>query len=80
MKSFYSILKLSPNIATEDSITINLLLFNDEKFRTYFSSSKKRLTNKLLDDKNLNLKFIIQQILEKCEELNKDKKDSQFFL
>lgn len=79
MKSFYSILKLSPNIATEDSIAIGLLLFDGEKFKTYFSSSKKRLGVKLINDENLNLKFIIQQIIEKCDELNNDKNDSQFF-
>lgn len=79
MKSFYSILKLSPNIATEDSIAIGLLLFDGENFRTYFSSNKKRLANKLLDDKNLSLNFIIEQIVEKCDELNNDKRDLQFF-
>lgn len=79
MKSFYSILKLSPNIATEDSIAIGLLLFDGEKFRTYFSSSKKRLAIKLLDDKNLSLKFFIKQIIEKCDDLNSDKKELQIF-
>lgn len=79
MKSFYSILKLSPNIATEDSIAIGLLLFDGENFRTYISSGKKRLANKLLDDKNLSLNYIINQIIEKCDELNNDKKDLQFF-
>src|SRR5690554_3195369 len=79
MKSFYSILKLSPNIATEDSIAIGLLLFDGENFRTYISSGKKRLANKLLDNKNLSLNFIIGQIIEKCDELNNDKKDIQFF-
>lgn len=79
MKNFYSILKLSPNIATEDSIAIGLLLFDGRNFKTYFSSSKKRLANKLLDDKNLNLEFIIEQIIKKCDELNKDKEDSQLF-
>lgn len=79
MKSFYSILKLSPNIATEDSIAIGLLLFDGENFRTYFSSSKKRLAIKLLDDKNLNLKFFIKQIIEKCDDLNSDKKELQIF-
>src|SRR5690554_6512094 len=78
MKSFYSILKLSPNIATEDSIAIGLLLFDGENFRTYISPGKKRLANKLLDDKNLSLNFIIGQIIEKCDELNNDKKDLQF--
>lgn len=79
MKSFYSILKLSPNIATEDSIAIGLLLFDGENFRTYFSSSKKRLAIKLLDDKNLSLKFFIKQIIEKCDDLNSDKKELQIF-
>lgn len=79
MKSFYSILKLSPNIATEDSIAIGMLLFDGANFRTYFSSHKKRIANNLLDDKNVNIDFIINQIKEKCIRLNTDKKDLQFF-
>ncbi|AFL79699.1 hypothetical protein Aeqsu_0172 [Aequorivita sublithincola DSM 14238] len=79
MKSFYSILKLSPNIATEDSVAIGMLLFDGEKFRYYFSDNKKRLANTLLDNKNVNVNFIINQIIEKCESINADKEELKIF-
>jgi len=79
MRSFYSILKLSPNIATEDSVAIGMLLFDGEKFRYYFSEKKKRLANNLLDDKNVNINFIVNQIIEKCHAINLDKEELKFF-
>lgn len=79
MKSFYSILKLSPNIATDDSVAIGMLLFDGEKFRYYFSDKKKRLANNLLDDKNVNLNFIVNQVIEKCNSINSDKEELKFF-
>lgn len=79
MKSFYSILKLSPNIATEDSVAIGMLLFDGEKFRYYFSDKKKRLANNLLDDKNVNFNFIVSQVIEKCNSINSDKEELKFF-
>ena len=79
MKSFYSILKFSPNIATQDSIAIGMLLFDGDKFRYYFSDKKKRVAYNLLNDKNVNLNFIIDQIIEKCDSINDDKEELQLF-
>jgi hypothetical protein len=79
MKNFYSLLKLSPNIATEDSVAIGMLLFDGEKFRYYFSDKKKRLANKLLDDKNVNLNFIVNQVIEKCNSINSVKEEIKLF-
>jgi hypothetical protein len=79
MKNFYSILKLSPNIATGDSVAIGLLLFDGVKFRYYFSDKKKRVANSLLDDKNIHINFIINQIIEKCNSINLDKEELKIF-
>ncbi|MAN58341.1 MAG: hypothetical protein CMC08_00720 [Flavobacteriaceae bacterium] len=79
MKNFYSILKLSPNIATQDSVAIGMLLFDGFKFRCYFSEKKKRLASNLLDNKNINLNFIVNQIIEKCNSINSDKEELKFF-
>ncbi len=79
MKSFYSILKLSPNIATEDSVAIGMLLFDGEKFRYFFSDKKKRLANKLLDDKSVNVNFIVNQIIDKCNTINFDNEELKLF-
>lgn len=79
MKSFYSILKLSPNVATADSVAIGMLLFDGEKFRYYFSDKRKRLANHLMDDKAININFIVNQIIEKCNAINLDQKELKFF-
>jgi len=79
MKKFYSILKLSPNIATQDSVAIGILLYDGKKFRYHFSERKRKLAKNLLNDKNVNLKFIVNQIIEKCDTINLDKKELQCF-
>lgn len=79
MNSFYSILKLSPNIATEDSVAIGMLLFDGEKFRYYFSDKKKRMANNMIHDKTVNINFIVNQIIEKCNFINLDQKELKFF-
>ena len=79
MKNFYSILKLSPNIATQDSVAIGILLFDGEKFRYYFSDKKKRIANNLLDDKEVNVNFIVNQIIDNCNTINSDKEKLQIF-
>lgn len=76
MKNFYSILKLSTNIATSDSLGIGVILFNGNQFRYYFSDKKKNFANKLLNS-NVNIDFLLKQIAAKCEEFNEDKKSNK---
>lgn len=79
MKSFYTILKLSSNIATDDSIAIGILMFNGEKFRYYFSDKKKGFAKRLLDNKNVNVNFLIDQIIDKCDAINSDNEELKLF-
>lgn len=79
MKNFYSIIKLSPNIATQDSVAIGILLFDGQKLRSFFSEKKKRIASNLIDDKHLNLNFIVSQIIEKCNSINLDKEKLKLF-
>lgn len=79
MKNFYTILKLSPNIATEDSVAIGVLLFDGVKISCFFSDKKRRLANNLFNDKNVNLNFIVGQIIEKCNSVNLDKNELKLF-
>lgn len=69
MKSFYSILKFSPNIVTEDSLAIGIILFNKGSFHSFFSDKKKRIAQNLLNDKDSDLHFLMNQIKEKCEDI-----------
>lgn len=79
MKSFYSIVKLSPNIATEDSVALGVLFFDGTKFHYFFSNSKKRFAKSLFSHKNVDLKFIIHQIQERCDLINADQEENKVF-
>lgn len=79
MKSFYSILKLSPNIATQDSVALGLILFDGQKFRYYISDNKLKLAKKLTDDQTLDLKFMVNQIIENLSNVNSDKEEEKLF-
>lgn len=72
MKNFYSIVRISTNIATSDTLAIGVILFNGDEFRYYFSAKKKNTAARLLKS-NVNIDFLIKQISSKCEEFNKDK-------
>ncbi|MXV38917.1 DUF3037 domain-containing protein [Flavobacteriaceae bacterium Ap0902] len=79
MRSFYSIIKLSPNIATEDSIAIGMLLYDGEKFLYFFSDKKEKLAKKLLTNVEVNLDFILNQIRNKLDYINNDKTELKTF-
>lgn len=79
MKPFYSLVNLSPSIATNDQVAIGMVLFNGSTFESYFSNRKKKAAYALLNDKNVNLNFIIKQIKEKCTSLNEELKDARLF-
>lgn len=72
MHSFYTIVSLSPNIATKDSVGVGLVLFDGIKFQYYFSDRKRKAAQRLISDSDLDLKGILNQIEGKCEELNKE--------
>lgn len=77
MKQFYSIVKLSPNVVTQDSVAIGIVLYDGLKFWHYFSNKKKNLVSKLLNNKASNISNIIKQIGLKCEEINSEVSSSK---
>lgn len=72
MHSFYTIVSLSPNIATKDSVGVGLVLFDGNRFQYYFSDRKRMAAQKLISNPDLDLKGIFKQIEGKCEELNRE--------
>lgn len=79
MNSFYSIVKLSPNVATADSVAVGVLMFDGQKFRCFFSDKKKRLASNLLVGKGVNINFLTSQLIEKCNAINADKEELKCF-
>jgi hypothetical protein len=79
MKPFYTIIQLAPNTATNDAVGIGMLLFDGFKFRHYFSHNKLKPAKKLLQNKEVNIKFLLAQIEEKFECINNDHKEFKLF-
>src|SRR5690606_24389700 len=79
MDSFYTIISLSPNIATKDSVAVGLILFDGIHFRSFFSDRKRKAAERLISNSNLDLKGILKQIEGKCEELNEDLVQNKLF-
>jgi hypothetical protein len=73
MKQFYSIVKLSPHVVTEDSVAVGIVFYDGELFRTYFSDYKINIAAKLNTRISVNVKQIVQEIAVKCEQLNLEK-------
>jgi hypothetical protein len=64
MRTFYTIISIVPNALVSDSLSIGLVLSNDEKFFVKFSDTKIRLAKSLLGDNNNILDFFISHIKE----------------
>ncbi len=79
MKQFYSIVKIVPNVVTEDSIAIGIVLYDGERLRTYFSKKKKSLANRLFPASSSLISGYIKQIEAKCEEVNLEKNETKLF-
>ena len=62
MKTYYSIIKVAPNSLVGDSISIGMILSDDDKFFVKFSNSKIRIAKSLLGEKKRFLDFFISKI------------------
>lgn len=72
MKTFYSLIKISPNPISGDSISIGLLVRDSSKFWLHFSDEKKLLAKRLLEKKADVVDFIIKQLTQKVSLANKE--------
>lgn len=72
MKFYYTILKISPNTSSGDSVSIGLLAFNKKEAIVSFSESRRILAKKLVSPDLVD--FFCKQIIAKVKELNKAKK------
>jgi hypothetical protein len=79
MKFHYTILKISPNTASGDAISIGLLAYDSTQAKIIFSERRKNLVKRLVSPDLVD--FICKQILNKINDLNKisSKKRTSFF-
>jgi len=69
MKFYYTILKISPNTSSGDSISIGVLAFKETKAMISFSESRKLLAKKIVNSDLVD--FFCKQMISKVDELNK---------
>ncbi len=79
MKTYYTILKLSPNTIVGDSLSIGLLVCRGNKYWLKVSDHKKNIAKKLLGDKEKSVDFVIKQLSTYLKQLNQETQKSDLF-
>lgn len=77
MKSYYSLIKLIPNESSEESLTIGILVFSNQRFLLQFSNRKKRIAQSLFSFDSKLLTFIEREIEEKIKQQNQLSENSK---
>jgi len=70
MKTYYSIVKVVPNSLVGDSISVGMILSDDEKFFIKFSDSKIKIAKSLLGNNKKAIDFFIEQLISSVEKEN----------
>jgi len=70
MKTYYSIISIVPNELVGDSISIGMIMSDDEKFFIKFASNKIRLAKHLLKENYHILDFFISKIENTIQNLS----------
>lgn len=77
METYYSIIKIAPNPTAGDSLSIGLLLCDHSGFRSHFSDNKKKAAKHLLYENGDVVDFVVKQVVQKINEVNKDLKQNK---
>ena len=70
MKSFYSLIKISPNSLSDDKLTVGIILFDGNHYKEKFSVAKTNLAKSLVDINKDLIDFVIKEIKNKIKETN----------
>lgn len=83
MKTFYSIINISPNPTAKESISVGLLLVSPKKIWVQFANKKMKIAGSLLDEEESALDYFKKQITAKVKEQNlllqKNASDNELF-
>lgn len=79
MKTFYTILKISPNTVAGDLLSIGLLVCRRNEYWFRVSDHKKNIAKKLLGTKEKSVDFILKQLSLHLKNIVSTNKNNQFF-
>lgn len=79
MKTFYTILKLSPNTMAGDSLSIGLLVCSGNEYWLKISETKKSIIKKLITNKTKSVDFVLKQLENYLKQLKTTSEHEQLF-
>lgn len=79
MKTFYTILKLSPNTMAGDSLSIGLLVCSGNEYWLKISETKKNIVKKLVNNKTKSVDFVLKQLENYLKQLKATSQHEQLF-
>lgn len=79
MKTFYTILKLSPNTMAGDSLSIGLLVCSGNEYWLKISETKKNIIKKLIVNKTKSVDFVLRQLENYLKQLKTTSDHEQLF-
>jgi len=79
MKTFYTILKLSPNTMAGDSLSIGLLVCRGNDYWLKISETRKSIVKKLMPEKTKSVDFVIKQLEGHLKQLKSSSQGNQLF-
>ena len=71
MKTFYSLIRISPNEMSGDTLTVGLFLSTPNGFVLKFSKNKKNICKSLFNSDSKIIDFLEKELTEKVKEQNK---------
>jgi len=77
MNSFYSLVKISPNSFTQDSIIIGLIVFDGHSFHFQFSDLKKRVAKSLMKTDSKQIELLVKEITANLQKVNNQNKNQE---
>ena len=79
MKTFYTILKLSPTTMAGDSLSIGLLVCSGNEYWLKISETKKNIVKKLVNNKTKSVDFVLKQLENYLKQLKATSQHEQLF-
>lgn len=79
MKTFYTIIKLSPNTVAGDSLSIGLLVCRGKEYWLKISETRKNIAKKLLNDKEKSADFALKQLSAYLKKIKTEAVKEQLF-
>lgn len=67
-KSYYTLVKIAPNLSSDDTLSIGMIAFDDANIKVKFSPFRKEIAQKLIGKNQGMIDYIEQQITKNLQD------------